>query len=98
MEVELHGRMEVLYNHAEIMPAAPLIEGRRDEWRQLLDIKIMGVLDGISAVLPMVVKCGDNMKILVLNGSLRPKGNTVQMIAAFREVIYCLIKSPKRTV
>lgn len=58
MEVELHGRMEVLYNHAEIMPAAPLIEGRRDEWRQLLDIKIMGVLDGISAVLPMVVKRG----------------------------------------
>lgn len=98
MEVELHGRMEVLYNHAEIMPAAPLIEGRRDEWRQLLDIKIMGVLDGISAVLPMVVKRGDNMKILVLNGSLRPKGNAVQMIAAFREVIYCLIKSPKRTV
>lgn len=25
------------------------------------------------------------MKILVLNGSPRPKGNTVQMIAAFRE-------------
>lgn len=50
--------MDVLYNHAEIMPAAPLIEGRRDEWRQLLDIKIMGVLDGISAVLPMVVKRG----------------------------------------
>lgn len=56
MAVELHGRVDVLYNNAGIMPTAPLIEGRRDEWRQLLDINIMGVLNGISAVLPIMVK------------------------------------------
>ena len=31
------------------MPTAPLIEGRGNEWRQLLDINVMGVLNGISA-------------------------------------------------
>lgn len=38
MAMELHGRVDVLYNNAGIMPTAPLIEGRRNEWRQLLDI------------------------------------------------------------
>lgn len=56
MAMELHGRVDVLYNNAGIMPTAPLIEGRRNEWRQLLDINVMGVLNGISAVLPIMVK------------------------------------------
>lgn len=56
MAVELNGRVDVLYNNAGIMPTAPLIEGRRNEWRQLLDINVMGVLNGISAVLPVMVK------------------------------------------
>lgn len=56
MAMELHGRVDVLYNNAGIMPTAPLIEGRRNEWRQLLDINVMGVLNGISAVLPIIVK------------------------------------------
>lgn len=56
MAMELHGRVDVLYNNAGIMPTAPLIEGRRNEWRQLLDINVMGVLNGISAVLPVMVK------------------------------------------
>lgn len=54
--MELHGRVDVLYNNAGIMYTAPLIEGRRNEWRQMLDINVMGVLNGISAVLPIMVK------------------------------------------
>ncbi|THE14298.1 SDR family oxidoreductase [Enterococcus hirae] len=50
------GRIDVLYNNAGIMPTAPLIEARREEWQQMLDINIMGVLNGISAVLPIMVK------------------------------------------
>lgn len=56
MAMERHGRVDVLYNNAGIMPTAPLVEGRRDEWRQLLDINIMGVLNGISAVLPIMIE------------------------------------------
>lgn len=32
-----------------------------------------------------MIQEGENMKILVLNGSPRPKGNTAQMISSFRE-------------
>ncbi|MEJ6400333.1 SDR family oxidoreductase [Nicoliella lavandulae] len=54
--VAKYGRIDVIYNNAGIMPTAPLVEGRRDEWKQMLDINIMGVLNGIAAVLPIMVK------------------------------------------
>ncbi|MGE7218527.1 SDR family oxidoreductase [Priestia koreensis] len=56
LAMEKHGRVDVLYNNAGIMPTAPLAESRFDEWRQMLDINIMGVLNGIAAVLPVMKK------------------------------------------
>lgn len=50
------GRIDVLYNNAGIMPTAPLVEGRRDEWHRMLQINIMGVLNGIAAALPVMAK------------------------------------------
>lgn len=56
LTMETYGRIDVLYNNAGIMPTAPLVEGRRDEWQQMLDINIMGVLNGIAAVVPIMAK------------------------------------------
>lgn len=56
LAVEKHGRVDVLYNNAGVMPTAPLSETHFDEWRQMLDINIMGVLNGIAAVLPIMKK------------------------------------------
>lgn len=50
--IEHFGRIDVLYNNAGIMPTAPMVEGRRDEWHNMLQINIMGVLNGIAAALP----------------------------------------------
>nr|WP_125713518.1 SDR family oxidoreductase [Agrilactobacillus yilanensis] len=49
-----YGKIDVLYNNAGIMPTAPLSEGRRDEWQRMLNINIMGVLNGIAATLPIM--------------------------------------------
>ena len=38
------------------MPTAPIVEGRRDEWKKMLDINVMGVLNGIAAVVPIMAK------------------------------------------
>ncbi|MBD1383616.1 SDR family oxidoreductase, partial [Metabacillus arenae] len=35
---------------------SPLSDARFDEWREMLDINIMGVLNGIAAVLPIMKK------------------------------------------
>lgn len=56
--IEQFGRVDVLYNNAGIMPTAPMIETRRDEWHNMLQINIMGVLNGIAATLPTMVKQG----------------------------------------
>lgn len=50
--LDTFGRVDVLFNNAGIMPQAPLTERRVDEWRHMIDVNIMGVLNGISAVLP----------------------------------------------
>ncbi|KRO00706.1 SDR family oxidoreductase [Companilactobacillus kimchiensis] len=45
-------------NNAGIMPQSPLIDGKRDEWQRTIDTNINGVLNGIAAALPQMVKQG----------------------------------------
>lgn len=56
LAMDTYGRVDVIFNNAGIMPTGNLIEARREEWKQMLDINIMGVLNGISAVLPIMQK------------------------------------------
>jgi len=56
--VAQYGRVDVLFNNAGVMPVSYLREGRRQDWQAMLDINIMGVLNGISAVLPFMEKQG----------------------------------------
>ncbi len=56
LAVEKHGRVDVLFNNAGIMPQSLLSDLKIDEWREMLDINVMGVLNGIAAVLPIMQK------------------------------------------
>lgn len=56
LAVDTYGRVDVIFNNAGIMPTGNLIEAHREEWKKMLDINIMGVLNGISAVLPIMQK------------------------------------------
>lgn len=38
------------------MSTNPLIKVQRQEWQKILDVNVMGVLNGIAAVLPVMVK------------------------------------------
>lgn len=46
------GTIDVLINNAGIMPVSPLHAQKVEEWDQMIDINIKGVLYNISAVLP----------------------------------------------
>jgi NADP-dependent 3-hydroxy acid dehydrogenase YdfG len=47
-----YGRIDVLVNNAGIMPLAKFNELKVQEWDQMIDVNIRGVLYGIASVLP----------------------------------------------
>lgn len=46
------GGVDILINNAGTMPISPIINGRVDEWEQMIDTNIKGVLYAINAVYP----------------------------------------------
>ncbi len=50
--VQEFGRIDVLINNAGLMPHSPLERLKTDEWDQMIDVNIKGVLYGIAAALP----------------------------------------------
>ena len=54
--VAMHGKIDVLLNNAGLMPQSLLERLRIDEWDQMVDVNIKGVLYGIAAALPHMTK------------------------------------------
>ncbi len=48
------GRVDVLFNNAGIMPLSPMNALKTDDWNNIIDTNIKGVLNGIAAVLPLM--------------------------------------------
>src|SRR5438874_13304012 len=55
---ERYGKLDVLVNNAGVMPISPLDDLRVEEWEEMIDINIKGVLYGIAAALPVFRKQG----------------------------------------
>lgn len=53
--LEKWGRLDVMINNADIMPLSPMASLRVEEWDQMIDVNIKGVLYGIAAVLPTML-------------------------------------------
>jgi NADP-dependent 3-hydroxy acid dehydrogenase YdfG len=46
------GRVDVIFLNAGLMPNSPLSALKTDDWRQMVDVNVKGVLNGVAAVLP----------------------------------------------
>lgn len=63
LALDRFGRVDVLYNNAGVMPQGNLSERDYDQWQKMLDINIMGVLNGIGAALPTMQAQQDGLII-----------------------------------
>lgn len=49
------GRLDVIFLNAGLMPNSMLSALKTDEWHQMVDVNIKGVLNGVAAVLPTFI-------------------------------------------
>ncbi len=53
LATERYGKLDVLINNAGVMPISPLDDLRVEEWEEMIDVNLRGVLYGIAAALPV---------------------------------------------
>jgi NADP-dependent 3-hydroxy acid dehydrogenase YdfG len=81
---DIWGRVDVIVNNAGVMPLSLMSSMKMEEWEQMVDVNIKGVLYGIAAVLPEMTARGSGHVINIASvGAL-----TVSPTAA----VYCATK------
>ena len=58
LTLDRYDQLDVLVNNAGVMPVSPLDDLRVEDWENMIDINIKGVLYGIAAALPVFRKQG----------------------------------------
>jgi NADP-dependent 3-hydroxy acid dehydrogenase YdfG len=80
-----HGRVDVMLNNAGVMPQSRIEQLKVDEWDQMVDVNIKGVLYGIAAALPIMKtqKAGHFINVSSVAGHKVGPGSAVYAATKF---------------
>jgi NADP-dependent 3-hydroxy acid dehydrogenase YdfG len=84
------GKLDVLINNAGIGPNAPFDDLRVEEWTQMIDINVKGVLYGIAAALPVFREQGA--------GHVINTASTAAFLVRPNMAVYAATKSAVRAI
>jgi NADP-dependent 3-hydroxy acid dehydrogenase YdfG len=54
--VSAYGTIDILINNAGLMPLSYIEKFKTDEWMQMVDVNFKGVLNGVAAILPVMLE------------------------------------------
>jgi NADP-dependent 3-hydroxy acid dehydrogenase YdfG len=83
--VQRFGRLDVMLNNAGVMPQSRIEQLKVDEWDQMVDVNIKGVLYGIAAALPVMraQKSGHFINVSSVAGHKVGPGSSVYAATKF---------------
>jgi NADP-dependent 3-hydroxy acid dehydrogenase YdfG len=84
---EKFGRVDVMFNNAGVMLLAPMLALKTDEWSNMIDTNIRGVLHGIAATLPLMTAQGSGHIINTASTAARAVGPSCGVYCASKYAV-----------